>query len=70
MEARVTFPTPRHLLNVNSSRSLGLPRWRTCQIPDPGEATKCQNPYTGEGSLNQIPAGTPPHPGCVTLTGA
>ena len=25
--------------------SLGLPRWRTCQIPDPGAATKCQNPY-------------------------
>ena len=42
--------------------SLGLPRWRTCQIPDPGAATKCQNPYSGEGSLNQIPVGSPPPP--------
>ena len=44
--------------------SLGLPRWRTCQIPDPEAATNCQNPYSGEGSLNQIPVGSPPpHPG-------
>ena len=45
--------------------SLGLPRWRTGQIPDPGVVTKCQNPYSEEGSLNQIPAGSPPpsHPG-------
>ena len=42
--------------------SLGLPKWRTCQIPDPRAVTKCQNPNSGEGSLNQIPAGNP-HPG-------
>ena len=34
--------------------SLGLPRWRTCQIPDPEAATNCQNPYSGEGFLNQM----------------
>ena len=46
--------------------SLGLPRWRTCQIPDPGAATKCQYPYSREGSLYQILVGSPPpppHPG-------
>ena len=39
--------------------SLGTPRWRTCQNPDPGTATKCQIPYSGEGFLIQIPAGSP-----------
>ena len=31
--------------------SLGLPRWRPCQIPDPGE-----------GTLSQFPVGSPPPP--------
>ena len=44
--------------------SLGLPRWRTHQIPNPGAGTKCQNPYSGERSLNQIPqVARFPHPG-------
>ena len=41
--------------------SLGLPRWRTHQIPDPGAATNVKIP-----TLNQIPMGSPPpppHPG-------
>ena len=52
--------------------SVGLPRWRTCQIPDHGAATKCQNPYSGEGFLNQIPVGSPPPspPWGLTLIGA
>ena len=29
--------------------SLGLPRWRPCQIPDPGE-----------GTLSKFPVGSPP----------
>ena len=32
--------------------SLGLPRWRPYQIPDPRE-----------GTLSQFPVGSPPHPG-------
>lgn len=36
--------------------SLGLPRRRIRQIPNPGAVTKCQNPYSWEGPLNQIPA--------------
>ena len=42
--------------------SLGLPRWRPCQIPDPGATLKCQNPYPGEGTLSQFPVGSPPPP--------
>ena len=40
-------------------------RWWKCQIPDPWAAMKCHNPYSGEGSLNQIPMGSLPlpHPG-------
>ena len=43
--------------------SLGLPRWRPRQIPDPGATLKCQNPCAGEGTLSQFPVGSPPHPG-------
>ena len=43
--------------------SLGLPRWRPCQIPDPGATLKCQNPYPGEGTLSQFSVGSPP---CTT----
>ena len=40
--------------------SLGLPRWRPCQIPDPGE-----------GTLSQFPVGSPPpRPWGLTLIGA
>ena len=28
--------------------SLGLPRWRTCQIPDPGAATTAKIPTQGK----------------------
>ena len=49
--------------------SLGLPRWRPCQIPDPGPTLKCQNPYPGEGTLSQFPVGSPP-PWGLTLIGA
>ena len=54
--------------------SLGLPRWRPCQIPDPGTTLKCQNPYPGEGMLSQFPVGSPPPPPpppwVLTLIGA
>ena len=53
--------------------SLGLPRWRPCQIPDPGATLKikCQNPYPGEGTLSQFPMGSPPPlPWGLTLIGA
>ena len=51
--------------------SLGLPRWRPCQIPDPGATLKCQNPYPGEGTLSQVPVGSPPPPPWgLTLIGA
>ena len=42
--------------------SLGLPRCRPRQIPDPGATLKCQNPYPGEGTLAQFPVGSPPPP--------
>ena len=45
--------------------SLGLPRWRPCQIPDPGATLKCQNPYPGEGTLSQFPVGKSPFSCCV-----
>ena len=48
--------------------SLGLPRWRPCQIPDPGATIKCQNPSPGEGTLSQLPVGSPPWG--LTLIGA
>ena len=41
----------------SSPGSLGVPRWRTCQIPDHGATHTCQNPYPGEGSLSQFPVG-------------
>ena len=47
--------------------SLGLPRWRPCQIPDPGPTLKCQNPYPGEGTLSQFPVGSPPPPPTLGL---
>ena len=51
--------------------SLGLPRWRPCQSPDPGATLKCQNPYPGEGTLSQFPVGSPPLPPWrLTLIGA
>ena len=51
--------------------SLGLPRWRPCQIPDPGAVLKCQNPVPGESCLSQNPVGSPsPPPWGLTLTGA
>ena len=49
--------------------SLGLPRWRPCQIPEP--TLKCQNPYPGGGTLSQFPVGSPPPPPWgLTLIGA
>ena len=47
--------------------SLGLPRWRPCQLPDPGVTLKCQNPYPGEGTLSQFPLGSHPPPPPPTL---
>ena len=55
--------------------SLGLPRWRPCQIPDPGTAL-CQNPDPGESWLSQFPVGSSssppplPRPWGLTLIGA
>jgi len=47
--------------------SLGLPRWRPCQILNPGATLKRQNSYPGEGLLSQFPVGNPPPPLTTTL---
>ena len=60
---RKTREVPLTKTEDNSSPgSLGVPRWRTCQIPDHGAMPTCQNPYPGEGSLSQFPVGSPTFP--------
>ena len=44
--------------------SLDLPRWRPCQIPDPGarHAQMSKSLPRGKLTLNQFPVGSPPPP--------
>ena len=37
------------------------------QVKFPGAATKCQNPYPGESSLNQFTVGSPPPSPLTTM---
>ena len=46
--------------------SLGLPRWRPCQIPDPEQRLNVKIPTQGEALLVNFPwvaRPPPPHPG-------
>ena len=51
--------------------SLGVPRWRPCQIPDPGQRLNVKIPTQGEAlSVNFPWVARPPPPWGLTLIGA